>query len=450
MRRARDGAGRRRRAGSRVRRLRRRAHPRHPARVAELMERLVAEWRARREEAVRMRRVAVTGHGCRHLHGRRASTRCGTRSSTGRSGITPIDALRRLRVPDALRAATSTTSIPSTSSTPRKRAACRASSSSRWSRPTRRCATPASSEIDEELAPRAGVHRRLRHRRPRHAWRSRHAILLERGPSRISPFLVPMMIVDLAAGHISIRYGAQGHQLRARLGVRDRQPRARRGVRGRSAAATPTSIVAGGFDAGVTPLGLAGFCAARALSTRNDDPQGASRPCDARPRRLRHGRGRRACSSSRSGSTPRPAARDIRAELVGYGATADAYHITAPAPDGNGAMRAMAHGARPRPGSSPRDIDYINAHGTSTPVGDVAETNAIKQVFGADAPLGLEHQVDDGPPARRRRRGRGRRVRARPGDRHPAADDQPHRPRPRVRPRLRAARGARGRARRRR
>lgn len=208
-------------------------------------------------------------------------------------------------------------------------------------------------------------------------------ILTERGPGRISPFLVPMMIVDLAAGHISIKYGLKGINYAPV-----------------SACATGNHsigeafqailrddadiVVAGGFDAGVTPLGVAGFCAARALSTRNDEPTAASRPW----------------SSSRDGFViaeggailvleelehARARGAKIYAEIVGYGATADAYHVTAPAPDGSGAKRAMEAALR-QADLAPSDIDYINAHGTSTPVGDLAETNAIKGVFGPAVP----------------------------------------------------------------
>jgi len=208
-------------------------------------------------------------------------------------------------------------------------------------------------------------------------------ILHERGPSRISPTLVPGMIVDLAAGHISIRYGLRGinyapvsacatgnHAIGEAFEV------IRRG--------TADVIVAGGFDAGITPLGLAGFCAARALSTRNDDPAGASRPFDA---------GRDGFVMGEGGAVlvledwDHAVARGahIHAEVVGYGATADAYHITAPHPEGAGAKRALRL-AMEQAGVSPKDVDYINAHGTSTQLGDAAETGAIKDVFGADAP----------------------------------------------------------------
>ena len=211
------------------------------------------------------------------------------------------------------------------------------------------------------------------------------AILLERGPSRISPFLVPMMIVDLAAGHISIRYGLRGINYApvsacatGSHAIGEAAEVIRRG--------DADLVVAGGFDAGVTPLGVAGFAAARALSQRNDDPTGASRPWDS---------GRDGFVISEGGGLfvledwDSAVARGahIRAEVLGYGATADAYHITAPAPDGNGAIRAMEQ-ALAQAGLEPSDVGYINAHGTSTEVGDLAETNAIKAVFGSEtAPL---------------------------------------------------------------
>lgn len=209
------------------------------------------------------------------------------------------------------------------------------------------------------------------------------ALLAERGPGRVSPFLVPMMIVDLAAGHISIRFGLKGINyapVSACATGNHSIGEAFEAIRRDDA----DVIVAGGFDAGVTPLGVAGFCAARALSTRNDDPVAASRPWSSTRdgfviaeggailvlEEMEHARAR--------GAT-------IHAEIVGYGATADAYHVTAPAPDGSGAKRSMEAALR-QADLAPRDIDYINAHGTSTPVGDLAETNAIKAVFGADAP----------------------------------------------------------------
>jgi 3-oxoacyl-[acyl-carrier-protein] synthase II len=208
-------------------------------------------------------------------------------------------------------------------------------------------------------------------------------VLMERGPSRISPMLVAGMIVDLAAGHISIRYNLRGinyavvsacatgnHAIGEAFEV------IRRG--------SADVVLAGGVDSGVTPIGLAGFCAARSLSTRNDDPQRASRPFDA---------GRDGFVIGEGGGTliledwDHAVARGakIHAEVLGYGATADAYHMTAPAPDGNGARRAMQLAIK-QAGIAPSEVGYVNAHGTSTELGDAAESGAIRAVFGAEAP----------------------------------------------------------------
>jgi len=210
-----------------------------------------------------------------------------------------------------------------------------------------------------------------------------HSILMEKGPGRISPFLVPMMIVDLAAGHISIRSGAKGINYApvsaCATGNHSLGEAAEAIRRGQADA-----VIAGGFDCGLTPLGLAGFAAARALSTRNDDPAAASRPFDSGRDGFVIGEGGGVLILEELESAKARGAR-IYAELVGYGATADSYHMTAPAPDGNGARRAMLQ-ALEQSGLATTDIGYINAHGTSTQLGDAAETGAIKAVFGADAP----------------------------------------------------------------
>jgi 3-oxoacyl-[acyl-carrier-protein] synthase II len=216
-----------------------------------------------------------------------------------------------------------------------------------------------------------------------HVFEEQTKTLLERGPSRISPFLIPMMLVDLAAGLISIKYGARGVNWAPVSACATGTHAIGEGFesirRGQS-----DVVVTGGFDAGVTPLGLAGFCAARALSTRNDDPQGASRPFDA---------GRDGFVMGEGGAIlvleewDHALARGVRilAEVIGYGASADAYHITSPAPDGDGARRAMV-AALEQAGVAPSEVGYINAHGTSTEQGDAAESLAIKRAFGDSVP----------------------------------------------------------------
>jgi 3-oxoacyl-[acyl-carrier-protein] synthase II len=210
-----------------------------------------------------------------------------------------------------------------------------------------------------------------------------HIVLQEKGPTRVSPFTVPMMIADLAAGHISMQLGAKGINYcpisacaTGNHAIGEAGEAIRRGA--------ADVVLAGGFDAAVTRLGLAAFCAARSLSTRNDDPTAASRPWDADRDGFVMGEGGAVLvleeweSALARGAT-------VFAELVGYGATADAYHITAPAPDGSGAIRSM-EASLTQAGLSPSDISYINAHGTSTEVGDVAETRAIKAVFAQNVP----------------------------------------------------------------
>lgn len=237
-------------------------------------------------------------------------------------------------------------------------------------------------EIDDELAPRAGVIVGSGIGGLQHI-EEQVAILNERGPGRVSPFLVPMMIIDLAAGHISIKHGLKGINYATVSACATGSQAIGEGaeviIRGDA-----DVIVAGGVEAGVTPLGLAAFAASRSLSTRNDEPERASRPFDADRdgfvlseggailvlEELEHAKSRGA---------------HIYAEVSGYGASADAYHITAPAPDGNGAVRAMER-ALEKAGLAPCDVGYINAHGTSTGLGDIAETNAIKAVFGGHTP----------------------------------------------------------------
>ena len=210
-----------------------------------------------------------------------------------------------------------------------------------------------------------------------------HQVLSEKGPARVSPFLVPMMIVDLAAGHISIRLGAKGINFApvsacatGNHSIGEAGEAIKRG--------DADAIIAGGFDCGVTPLGLAGFCAARSLSTRNEDPTGASRPFDAGRDGFVMGEGGGVLVLEELEHARARGAR-IYGELAGYGASADAYHLTAPDPSGDGARRAMLQ-ALDRARMDRSEVGYVNAHGTSTQLGDAAETGAIKQVFGPDAP----------------------------------------------------------------
>ena len=262
-----------------------------------------------------------------------------------------------------------------------------------------------------------------------------HSKLLEGGPRRISPFFIPASIINLAAGQVSIRFGAKGPNLAtctacsaSAHAIGEAYEIIRRG--------DADAMIAGGSEAAITPMGVGGFAAMRALSTRNDEPEKASRPFDAERDGFVIGEGAGVLVLEELGSALARGAR-IYAEIVGYGVSADAYHITAPSEDGDGAVRAMQAALG---GIDPSEVDYINAHGTSTPHNDRIETLAIKRCFGEHARKAghLLDQVDDRAPARRGRRARGRHHRARDPPPGGAADDQPRAPRPRVRPRLRA------------
>jgi len=207
-------------------------------------------------------------------------------------------------------------------------------------------------------------------------------VLKEKGPDRISPFLVPMMIADMACAVVSIMLGAKGPNFCVTSAcasgsdaIGDSFEIIRRG--------DAKAMLAGGTEAQIIPLTVAAFNAARAISTRNDEPQKASRPFDAERDGFVMGEG---CVilvlESLSFATKRGA--PILAEIVSYGATADAFHITQPSEDGEGGARAMAMALR-KAGLEPGEIDYINAHGTSTPLNDKNETIAIKTIFGENA-----------------------------------------------------------------
>ncbi len=209
-----------------------------------------------------------------------------------------------------------------------------------------------------------------------------HNVLLAKGPGRLSPFMIPMLILNMGSGLFSMYYNLRGPN-----------------VATCSACATSTHAIgeawrtlkmgdakvmfAGGSEATIVPLGIGGFCAMRAMSTRNDEPKKASRPFDIGRDGFVMGEGGAVVVLEELEHAKARGAR-IYCELIGYGNTADANHITAPSPHGEGAARCMRMALRSAR-LNPEDISYINAHGTSTPVGDVCETEAIKTVFGDHA-----------------------------------------------------------------
>ena len=209
-----------------------------------------------------------------------------------------------------------------------------------------------------------------------------HKILLGRGPGRLSPFMIPMLILNMASGFFSMYHRLRGPNLATC-----------------SACATASHAIgeawrtikmgdalvmfAGGAEATITPLGVGGFCAMKAMSTRNHEPKRASRPFDAERDGFVMGEGAGVVVLEELAHAKARGAR-IYCEVTGYGNTADAYHMTAPAPDGEGAARCMRMALRSAR-LNPEDVAYINAHGTATPQGDISETQAIKTVFGAHA-----------------------------------------------------------------
>ena len=203
-----------------------------------------------------------------------------------------------------------------------------------------------------------------------------------RGPGRVSPFLIPMLIADIAAGIVSIRYGLRGPNYATVSACASGAHAIGDSVRyiqeGRA-----ELMLAGGAEAAVAPIAVAGFSSMRALSTRNDDPRGASRPFDATRDGFVIGEGA-GCLVLEEMERARRRGVEILGEVVGYGPTADAHHMTAPLPDGTGALRAMET-ALEDAGIAPEDVDYINAHGTSTPLNDRAETGAVKALLGPHA-----------------------------------------------------------------
>jgi 3-oxoacyl-[acyl-carrier-protein] synthase II len=209
-----------------------------------------------------------------------------------------------------------------------------------------------------------------------------HQVLMQHGPRRISPFFIPATIINLASGYVSIRTGARGPNSATATActtsahsIGDSFRIIQRGE--------ADVMICGGTEACITPMGIGGFAAMRALSTRNAEPERASRPWDRDRDGFVVGEGAgililEALESARSRNAR------ILAELVGYGMSADAFHVTAPPPDGDGAYRVIRNALRDA-GLQPADVQYINAHGTSTEVGDRIETEAIKRAFGEHA-----------------------------------------------------------------
>ncbi len=213
-----------------------------------------------------------------------------------------------------------------------------------------------------------------------------HAALLSGGPRKISPFFIPAAIVNLAAGHVSIRYGAKGPNeatatacTTSAHAIGDAYKIIQR--------CDADVMIAGGTEAAITPMGVGGFAAMRALSTRNDEPEKASRPWDKDRDGFVIGEGAGILVLEELESARKRGA-NILSEVIGYGMSADAFHITQPAENGEGGYRVMMNAindAKLQPG----DVQYVNAHGTSTPLGDVLETKAIKRTFGENSKLAV-------------------------------------------------------------
>jgi 3-oxoacyl-[acyl-carrier-protein] synthase II len=209
-----------------------------------------------------------------------------------------------------------------------------------------------------------------------------HKVLLDKGPGRVSPFMIPMLILNMASGFFSIHHKLRGPNL-ATCSACATSAHAIGEAWRTIKMGDASVIVAGGAEATIVPLGISGFCAMKAMSTRNHEPQKASRPFDAERDGFVMGEGSGVLILEELEHAKARGAR-IYCELTGYGNTADASHLTAPAPDGEGAARCIRMALRSA-GLNPSDVSYINTHGTSTPQGDICETQAIKTVFGDHA-----------------------------------------------------------------
>jgi 3-oxoacyl-[acyl-carrier-protein] synthase II len=214
------------------------------------------------------------------------------------------------------------------------------------------------------------------------SFEEQHDVYRERGPSKISPFFIPMFIADIAAGIVSMQFGAKGPNY-ATVSACATSAHAIGDAFRTIQYGDADIMITGGAEATVTPMAIGGFANMKALSERNDTPATASRPFDATRDGFVMGEGAGVVILEELEHALARGAR-IYAEIVGYGATGDAYHLTAPAPEGEGAQRAMKRALRDA-GLTPDGVQYINAHGTSTPAGDLNETRAIEAVFGDEA-----------------------------------------------------------------
>lgn len=215
-----------------------------------------------------------------------------------------------------------------------------------------------------------------------HTFEAQHSALIEKGPDRISPFFIPMMIPNMPSGQVGIQFGLKGPNFSVVTACAT-GANCLAGAVDMIRLGRADAMLAGGTEAAITPMAVGGFCSMRAVSTRNDEPQRASRPFDRDRDGFVIGEGAAILVLESLESALARGAR-IYAVLAGYGTSADAYHITNPEPEGEGAARAM-HAALADAGLAPEDIDYVNAHGTSTPAGDPCETAALKRVFGDHA-----------------------------------------------------------------